>query len=99
MVQILHSILPLLPAVDREAGILHPILRVQTVDVVAVVVVQVELLVQAHRDSRQVREAPVVVEVVVEVWGRRVATLLNRQVGLVEMEETVVVIRLAEQPM
>jgi hypothetical protein len=99
MVQILHSILPLLPAVDQEADILHPILRVQTVDVVAVVVVQVELLVQARRDSRQVREAPVVVEVVVEVWGRRVATLLNRQVGLVEMEETVVVIRLAEQPM
>jgi hypothetical protein len=98
MVQILHSIPLSVLVVDREAGIL-PILQGQTVDVVEAVVVQVELPVQAHKDSQRVREAVAVAAAVVAAWGRRVATLRNRQVGLEETEEMEPATRLLETRM
>jgi hypothetical protein len=99
MVEILHSIPLSVLVVDREAGILHPILQGQTVDVAEAVVVQAELPVQAHKDTRRVREALAAVVAVVAAWGLRVVMLHNLQVGLEETEETEPATRLLEQRM
>jgi hypothetical protein len=99
MVEILHSIPLSVLAVDREVGILHPILLGQTVDVAEAAVVQAEVPVQAHRDTQRVLEALAAAEAEVVAWGLRVVMLHSPQVGLEEMEEMEPATRLPEQRM
>jgi len=95
--EILHLILLLEPAAEQEVRGLV-IKQVQTVDAVEAAVEQVERLVQAHKDMEAVQEVLEVVAAAVAVWGRQAVMLHNLQVGLEEMEEMVLVMRLRIQP-